>query len=78
LARAVGGLELCGNAVWENREHPVYGAARVIQGWHAELVARPREDLPGSMPCAAFTSTRAKRQVWLQIESENRQTLGSP
>jgi len=40
LARAAGRLELCGKAVWENREHPAYRAAlRVIQGWHHELVA---------------------------------------
>lgn len=79
LAHAAGGLGLCGKPVWETRDDPTYQAAlRVIQGWHDDLLAHPREDMPGSVPCAAFTSTQAKRQVWLQCEIENRRTLGGP
>ena len=73
LARAAGGLELCGKPVWTGRDAPAYQAAlRVIQGWHDDLVAHPREDMPGSVPCPAYTATQSKRQAWLQIEAANR------
>jgi len=73
LARAAGGLELCGKAVWTSRDAPSYQAAlRVIQAWHDDLVARPREDMPGSTPCDAYTATQSKRQAWREIEAKNR------
>jgi hypothetical protein len=45
---------------------------RVIRAWHDDLVAHPREDMPGSVPCPAYTATQSKRQAWLQIEAANR------
>jgi hypothetical protein len=79
LARDAGGLELCGKAVLANREDPTYRAAlQVIQTWHDDLVARPREDMPGSVPCEAYKATQAKRQVWLGIEAETRRALEGP
>jgi hypothetical protein len=78
LARKAGGLELCGKVVFSDRNDPVYRAAlKVIQGWHQELVARPREDMPGFDPCAAYKQTQAKRQAWLTIEIANRRSLAS-
>ncbi|MCY2991125.1 MAG: hypothetical protein NTY19_25085 [Planctomycetota bacterium] len=73
LARAAGGLELCGKPVWTNRDAPAYRATlRVIQGWHDDLVAKPREDMPGFVPCSAYTATQNKRRAWLEIEVGNR------
>ena len=61
LARAAGGLELCGKPVWTGRDAPAYQAAlRVIRAWHDDLVAHPREDMPGSVPCPAYTATQSK------------------
>jgi len=79
LARSAGGLELCGKPVWANRDTPAYRAAlQVIQGWHDELVARPREDMPGSVPCPAYTATQNKRRAWLEIEARNRRNPTGP
>ena len=79
LARAAGGLELCGKPVWKSRDAPAYLAAlRVIQGWHDELVARPREDMPGFVPCSAYTATQNKRRAWLEIEAGNRRNAEGP
>jgi len=73
LARAAGGLELCGKPVWTGRGAPAYQAAlRVIRAWQDDLIAHPREDMPGSVPCRAYTATQSKRQAWLQIEAANR------
>jgi hypothetical protein len=73
LARAAGGLELCGKPVWPNRDASGYRAAlRVIRSWHDDLAARPREDMPGFVPCPAYTATQNKRRSWLEIEEVNR------
>jgi hypothetical protein len=78
LARAAGGLGLCGEKVFTSRDDANYQAALlIIRAWHDELVAHPREDMPGSIPCKAYTATQDKRQAWLQIEAQNRQTLAS-
>jgi hypothetical protein len=75
LARAAGGLELCGKPVWTNRDASGYRAAlRVIQSWHDDLVARPREDMPRFVPCPAYTATQNKRRAWLEIEEVNRRS----
>ena len=76
LARAAGGLGRCGEEVFTSRDDPTYkGALGVIQGWHDELLAHPREDMPGFVPCEAYTATEAKRQAWLKIEAANRRAL---
>jgi hypothetical protein len=79
LAKSAGGLGLCTKPVFANRDDPGYKAAlKVIQGWHDELAARPREDMPGFEPCAAYKDTQSKRQAWLAIEAENRRGLAGP
>jgi hypothetical protein len=79
LARAAGGLELCGKPIWTNRDAAGYRAAlRAIQGWHDDLVARPREDMPGFVPCSAYTAAQNKRRVWLEIEAGNRHNAEGP
>ena len=79
LARAAGGLELCGKPVWASRDAPAYRSAlRVIEGWHGDLVSRPREDMPGSVPCSAYTATQNKRRAWLEIEAGNRRNAEGP
>ena len=76
LARSAGGLQRCGKAVFADREDPAYCAAlRVIQGWHDELTSRPREDMPGFVPCEAYHQTQAKRQAWLRLERAVREEL---
>ena len=65
LARSAGGLQRCSAAVFADRNDPTYRAAlRVIQGWHDELAAHPREESPGSTPCEAYRLTQAKREAW--------------
>ncbi len=77
LAKTAGGLELCQQMVFANRDDPTYQAAlKVIQGWHHQLLARPREDMPGAVPCAAYTATLLKREAWLRLEREHRRALG--
>jgi hypothetical protein len=49
----------------------------VIQAWHAGLIARPREDMPGFAPCRAYTATQAKRHAWLAIEAQTRRELAA-
>lgn len=79
LARAAGGLELCGKPVWASRDAPAYRSAlRVIEGWHGDLVSRPREDMPGSVPCSAYTATQNKHRAWLEIEAGNRRNAEGP
>ena len=79
LARAAGGLELCGKPIWGSRDAPAYRAAlRVVQGWHDGLAARPREDMPGFVPCSGYVSTQNKRRAWLEIEAGNRRNTEEP
>ena len=76
LATAAGGLGLCGEAVFPDRKDPTYQAAlKVIQSWHEDLVARPREDMPGFEACDGYRHTQAKREAWLKIEAETRRAL---
>jgi hypothetical protein len=76
LAQSAGGLQRCGQAVFADRQDAVHRAAlRVIQGWHEELVARPREDMPGFVPCDAYHQTQAKRAAWLRLERQAREEL---
>lgn len=76
LARSVGGLGLCRDTPFASRDDATYQAAlRVIRSWHDALDARPREDMPGSVPCAAFNATHAKRQAWLKVEAATRREL---
>jgi mono/diheme cytochrome c family protein len=78
LARSAGGLQRCGKAVFADREDPAYRAAlRVIQAWHDELISRPREDMPGFVPCDAYQQTQAKRQAWLRLERAVREKLAT-
>jgi hypothetical protein len=70
LAASAGGLGLCGQAVLTSRDDPTYLAAlRVMRGWHDGLAARPREDMPGFVPCDLYRFTQAKRRVWMEIEA---------
>jgi cytochrome c5 len=76
LAQSAGGLQQCAQAVFADRNDPAYRAAlHVIQGWHEELVARPREDMPGFVPCDAYHQTQAKRAAWLRLEYQAREEL---
>ena len=64
---------MCRETVFATRNDPCYQAAlRVIESWRQDLVTHPREDMPGSVPCAAYTATQAKREAWLRVEAENR------
>jgi hypothetical protein len=76
LAQSAGGFQRCGQTVFADRQDAVYRAAlRVIQGWHEELVTRPREDMPGFVPCDAYHQTQAKREAWLRLERQARNEL---
>jgi hypothetical protein len=42
------------------------------------LAARPREDMPGFVPCSGYVSTQNKRRAWLEIEAGNRRNTEEP
>lgn len=79
LAKSAGGLGLCGPAVGTSRNDPTYQAAlRILRAWHDDLAVRPREDMPGSMPCDLYQFTQSKRRVWLAIEAESLKAIARP
>ncbi len=76
LAKDSGGLALCGGFEFSTTADPRYRAAlAVIEGWSRELQEKPREDMPGSTPCAEYTVWWKKRLESEAIERSSRRAL---
>ena len=60
-------------------DDPVYQAAvNVIQSWSDDLKRRPREDMPGAVPCKEYLVWQAKRRQSDAIERQSRRNLARP
>ncbi len=76
LAKEAGGLGLHPDPPFKSTSDPAYLAAlAVIRSWADELRRRPREDMPGSVPCPEYAVWWQKRQESLAIEARSRENL---